>query len=368
VHELWDAETFDYDYCVLTLETDIVQSPTVQTVELATSAPTQGTTAQLTGWGKTSGTSSTLPYLLQYTIMDIVSWEVCKNLWEPAGHMLTDRMICASHPTASGCNGDSGGPLVVDGKLVVAQIAHAYIAISPRYNNGRIVGGTDAKADQAPFQVSIVLYTGWFDYLHICGGSLAGRRSVVTAAHCCDGYHASDLEARYDGLDFVTLKTINKVTKIDIHEGFNSQTHDWDYCVLTLRDDVVKSPTVQTIELATSVPLTGSAAHLTGWGRIPVTSAKALLQYTPMVIVSRQQCNEIWEPACQTVTERMICASNPSAGGCSGDVGNPLVADGRLVGILSWYGKDCPANTVEWPNLYSDVANQWQWLDDRIAK
>ncbi|CAG2114579.1 unnamed protein product, partial [Medioppia subpectinata] len=60
--------------------------------------------------------------------------------------------------------------------------------ISPRYNDGRIVGGTDAKSDQAPFQVSIVS-NGWFELQHICGGALAGRRSVVTAAHCCgDSY------------------------------------------------------------------------------------------------------------------------------------------------------------------------------------
>ncbi|CAG2115689.1 unnamed protein product, partial [Medioppia subpectinata] len=134
------------------------------------------------------------------------------------------------------------------------------------YNDGRIVGGTDAKADQASFQVSIFAYTGWFDWMHICGGSLVGRRSVVTAAHCCDSFITSELEARYDGLDYRTLKTINKVTKIDTHEGYNSQSYDWDYCVLTLRDDIVKSPTVQTIELATSVPPPGSAAHLTGWG------------------------------------------------------------------------------------------------------
>ncbi|CAG2110129.1 unnamed protein product, partial [Medioppia subpectinata] len=176
--------------------------------------------------------------------------------------------------------------------------------------------------------------------------------------------------AYYDGLDRRTLRVRNNVIKIQIHELWDTETLDYDYCVLTLQDDIVQSPTVQTIELATSAPTQGTTAQLTGWGRTSGTSSTIpyLLQYTIMDIVSWEVCNNIWEPTGQTVTDRMICASNPSAGGCSGDTGGPLVADGRLVGILSWNGKKCPANTVEWPNWYSDVANQWQWLSDHITK
>ena len=60
-----------------------------------------------------------------------------------------------------------------------------------RHSGGRIVGGVDATADQAPFQVALQ-YSGWFGWSHLCGGSLVGTQSVVTAAHCTEEYVICD--------------------------------------------------------------------------------------------------------------------------------------------------------------------------------
>ena len=73
--------------------------------------------------------------------------------------------------------------------------ANAYLPVGPKIVenvharsgvNPKVVGGVNAQDGQAPWQISLVS-SGWFGDSHICGGSLIGAKTVLTAAHCCDG-------------------------------------------------------------------------------------------------------------------------------------------------------------------------------------
>jgi len=116
-HPNWNTNTIDADWCLLTLANAVVTSDAVQIIPIADTPPASGTTCHLTGWGRTSGSSSTLPTALQYTSMSILSAADCHLKWGDV-NAVTSNMICAQSATSSGCNGDSGGPLTVDGQLV----------------------------------------------------------------------------------------------------------------------------------------------------------------------------------------------------------------------------------------------------------
>ncbi|XP_066252003.1 uncharacterized protein [Euwallacea similis] len=72
-----------------------------------------GTTATLTGWGRTSDSSNTIASELQTIQLPVITNAVCQNSF---GSYIRDQHICTSGAGNRGaCNGDSGGPLVVSG-------------------------------------------------------------------------------------------------------------------------------------------------------------------------------------------------------------------------------------------------------------
>ncbi|XP_030386546.1 trypsin alpha-3-like [Scaptodrosophila lebanonensis] len=87
----------------------------MKTIELATSTPTDGSTAKVSGWGKTT---FGYPEILQSVDVEIVSFNVCKNSYDPKNFKVTEAMICAASEGKDACHSDSGGPLVSNGQLV----------------------------------------------------------------------------------------------------------------------------------------------------------------------------------------------------------------------------------------------------------
>src|SRR5690348_10573759 len=62
-------------------------------------------------------------------------------------------------------------------------------------SNPKVVGGQDAPIGEADFQISLLKNYAGILKSHICGGSFISPRTVVTAAHCTDGYVFRDPES-----------------------------------------------------------------------------------------------------------------------------------------------------------------------------
>lgn len=74
----------------------------------------------------------------------------------------------------------------------------------------RIVGGSEAKYGQFPWQVS-VRRTSFFGFssTHRCGGALINEQWVATAGHCVDDLMTSQIKIRLGEFDFSNTKEVH---------------------------------------------------------------------------------------------------------------------------------------------------------------
>uniref|UniRef100_A0AAR5Q8T2 Peptidase S1 domain-containing protein n=3 Tax=Dendroctonus ponderosae TaxID=77166 RepID=A0AAR5Q8T2_DENPD len=115
VHTGWNGNTMQNDIALLRAASIPVGSSGISSVSLApaSSGTFAGSTAVLSGWGRTSDASNSIAAELRTVQLPIITNAVCANSY---GTIITNQIICTSGAGNRGaCNGDSGGPLVVSG-------------------------------------------------------------------------------------------------------------------------------------------------------------------------------------------------------------------------------------------------------------
>ncbi|WP_424921743.1 serine protease [Streptomyces sp. wa1] len=248
---------------------------------------------------------------------------------------------------------------------------------------GAVVGGSDATASTAPYQVSVVV-TGWFGDYHTCGGALVGTKSVVTSAQCTDGHKQGDLKVKYGGLDRTHLAVTQTVAKINQHEDFNGALAH-DVTVLTLGNTIQTNDQVRVIELASTNPAPGTELTATGWGstqpdstdlpanlkvireQVATPQACQAANQGPRFALGRSDTGRPLGPAFPPVLDggTMLCGAPVTKGEtlCTGDGGGPAVANGVLVGIASW-NAGCGGNGTN--DVYTSITALLPWLNSKI--
>ncbi|KAH8318182.1 hypothetical protein KR074_000440, partial [Drosophila pseudoananassae] len=101
------------DIAVLRLSNPVKIGPSAQTIGLATNAPTVGSQALITGWGKNVPSVKDSPIILQGINVTIFSSDKCAIFpWH------YKKIICAGSKGKTTCDGDSGGGLVANNQVV----------------------------------------------------------------------------------------------------------------------------------------------------------------------------------------------------------------------------------------------------------
>uniref|UniRef100_A0A1A9W0A9 Peptidase S1 domain-containing protein n=1 Tax=Glossina brevipalpis TaxID=37001 RepID=A0A1A9W0A9_9MUSC len=132
IHIGYSSQTIVNDIALLHLSSTLAYSANIQPIELATTAPEDGDTAIVSGWGVTSDGASDIPTQLKSVELEIITRSRCASAAYSYGNDIKPSMICAAAPQKSACQRDSGGPLVSDG-LLVGIVSWGWGCADPKY-------------------------------------------------------------------------------------------------------------------------------------------------------------------------------------------------------------------------------------------
>jgi secreted trypsin-like serine protease len=222
--------------------------------------------------------------------------------------------------------------------------AHAEPAITgDDQPQSRILGGTGAGTEDAPWVVALTDRYG----NQYCGGTLVRAGEVITAAHCAHdpltGAERSPKDIRVIAGRTDLRSSQGDEAQVDdvwVHPGYEDFTTGDDLAVLKLSAPLPQRPLPVVAPGDTTSYEPGTKARVYGWGRTSEDGPPSdTLRSVEVPVAADDTCRSAYP----TYDSRsMFCAGYPEGGrdACAGDSGGPIVADGRLIGVVS-YGTGC---------------------------
>ncbi|XP_037941400.1 prostasin-like [Teleopsis dalmanni] len=226
---------------------------------------------------------------------------------------------------------------------------------------GRIVGGQDTTINEFPWQISLQRSGS-----HICGGSIYNNNIILTSAHCVDNVQINVLRVRVGSSYWNSGGRVISVSSVYIHENYNANTLANDIALVKLSSSLSYSATIQSIALASETPDDGTHAMVTGWGTKSYGSADipSRLQYTDVEVISQATCSSSAYSYGTQIKDTMICTVALGGNACHGDFGGPLVAEDKLIGIVSW---SIGCAQINYPSVYINIADFKKWIENAVV-
>lgn len=221
----------------------------------------------------------------------------------------------------------------------------------------RVLGGTSSSTDEAPWAVALTDAYG----NHFCGGTLISAGEVVTAAHCAVDpltgaqRSAEDFQVVAGRSDLrSTQGTVGAVEDVWVHPDYRDITSGDDLAVLSLSEPMPQRPLPMVEPGDAEAYAPGTTARVYGWGRTSEDGPSSdALRSVDVPINADRSCKSAYP---NYDKRSMFCAGYPEGGkdACAGDSGGPIVADGKLIGVVS-YGTGCGRPGT--PGVYTRLAN-----------
>ncbi|XP_059807820.1 chymotrypsin-like elastase family member 2A [Hypanus sabinus] len=261
--------------------------------------------------------------------------------------------------------------------LAALLIATVYGCGTPAYQPilSRVVGGTDARPNSWPWQVSLqVSREGRWS--HICGGSLIDSKWVMTAAHCINTKYTYRVGLGKQVLSEDEAGSVYApVEKMFRHEKFSMifAANGYDIGLLKLAEPVVLTDKIELgcIPAAGTILPNNYNCYITGWGLLKAggTTVSNVLQQAYLPVVDYATCSQPswwWF----TVKKSMVCAGGDGViSGCNGDSGGPLNCQNaagtwEVHGIVSFGSSRCSEKNK--PTVFTRVSAYDEWLTEKM--
>merc|ERR1712126_631376 len=280
---------------------------------------------------------------------------------------------CNSGSDEENCDTNGGGDNGSNDEKCGQRFFGDQFAAHPE-SEGYIVGGSNAQRGSLPWQVSIQT---WY---HFCGGTIIGKRWILTAAHCFSyGSNGVKIVAGEHNLRYSEGSEQKiYVQKHFTHPQYGSRSQKNDITLLKLSQDLRFDSYTQPACLPKLANenhdyAPGTNVIVSGWGSTRANyasrSSPSVLQEVTVPLISDSTCKKSKYYGSQ-ISYSMFCAGNLGVGGvdsCQGDSGGPVVkmVNGKwtVLGIVSWgYGCARPDK----PGVYTRVARFDKWIQDTM--
>ncbi|XP_049281803.1 complement C1r subcomponent-like protein isoform X1 [Anopheles funestus] len=246
----------------------------------------------------------------------------------------------------------------------------------------RIIGGMASNQGEHPWHVAIYL-----DEEYQCGGSIIGRRWILTAAHCVTRQNTNetldvDLFRVYTGI--IDISTIDDhfyrtADEVIIHRDYNPVMYTTDIGLLRLKRNITYNSFIKpvclynrTVDISTFY---GREGKVTGWGFNRNGVISNVLNYLEVPVVSQKMCSQrnVQFNGVLAVGESFCAGHADGNSVCNGDSGGGLVfAEGsryHVRGIVSISAQRRNLLLCD-PNQYSvftDVSKFLHWIRQQVS-